>query len=343
MTCDICNPKPRGYTIYFSEDQHTEQLTHYFKGFPETEWTLINNRMFWTVEPVFFGLMDYIEAHLSADDIFAVEASREDPIRTLNALQPIRSFQETRAFSWIDGLIQNRRIQTYYQPIVAVKNNVIQIVGNELLSRGVNEHNEMIPPFKMFEAARKRNRLFALDRVCRMESINNAKNATERLIFINFIPTAIYVPEHCLATTFALIKKLDIRPEQVVFEVVETDKVQDIEHLKSILSYYRKHGFKYALDDVGTGFNGPELIADLQPDFVKLALEYTNGVSKDAEKKATAEVVLKMAHDVGAQALAEGVERKEDLDFLNEMGYDLYQGYYFAKPGPEPLQDIKIS
>ncbi|WP_251393095.1 MULTISPECIES: EAL domain-containing protein [Priestia] len=103
----------------------------------------------------------------------------------------------------------------------------------------------------MFEAAQVRNKTLALDRVCRLEAVKNASVIDHQLIFINFIPTAIYNPEHCLTSTFALIKELNIKPEQIVFEVIETEDVQDIEHLKNILNYYRSHGFKYALDDVG--------------------------------------------------------------------------------------------
>lgn len=345
MTCDICNPKVRGYTVYFSNDQYTNQLKNYFSNYAETDWFEINERMFWTLEPIFFNLMDYIDNHMNAKEIYAVEAKSADPLRELHDLTPIKQFQESRTYSWIDDLILSKSILTHFQPIVSVENKQVSIIGNELLSRGLDENQEIISPFHMFEAARKRNRLFALDRVCRLESINNSAPAAknDQLIFVNFIPTAIYVPEHCLATTFALIKKLGIHPDQVVFEVVETDKVEDMAHLLSILDYYRSRGVKYALDDVGTGFNDLGTLSRMQPDYVKLAREYTDGVSTDSAKSAVAKSVLEMSHHVGAQALAEGVERVEDLEYLMDMGYDLYQGYLFAKPVEIPVDHIDNS
>ncbi|MBD7984939.1 EAL domain-containing protein [Sporosarcina sp. Sa2YVA2] len=340
MKCDICDPITKVYTIYFADDQQIEPLEHYFSEFPKTRWHKMNDRMFWTDEPIFFSLMDYVNAHLHISSIYAVESDPHDPLRELYKMKPIMEFQAEREASWIDELIKKKAIVTHFQPIVSVTNGQAEIFGNELLSRGLDNNSNIISPYLLFEAARKRNRLFALDRLCRLESINNALPVADKLIFINFIPTAIYVPEHCLATTFAAIKKLGIKPEQVVFEVVETDKIENMAHLLKILEYYRSHGIKYALDDVGTGFNDLDLLSRMEPDFVKLAREYTDGVSTDPAKWEVAKLVMDMAHKVGARALAEGVEQKEDLDCLIEMGYDLYQGYLFAKPSEIPVEAL---
>lgn len=343
MICDICQTKDRGYTVYFSEETIPQELFNYFEDRREDTWKKINNRMIWVIEPVFFDFIDYAEAHLVSDFIFAIISDVLDPLKQLNEMKKISDFKLERESSWIDTLIKQQSIVTHYQPIVSFENQNVKIIGHELLSRGINPQGDIIPPFKLFEAARIRNRVFALDRACRMQSVKNANVVGDKLIFINFIPTAIYVPEHCLSTTFSLIKKMNIKPEQVVFEVVETDEVTDIEHLKSILNYYRSHGFKYALDDVGVGFNDIETLMKMDPDVVKLAIEYTNGVCHDAEKQKVAKKVMMIAHDVGAMALAEGVEREEDFNFLIKMGYDLFQGYYFSKPTPQPLQSIVVN
>ncbi|WP_108672380.1 EAL domain-containing protein [Peribacillus acanthi] len=342
MVCDVCSPNERGYTIYFAENQNTRNLIDYFKAFPDDKWKFINDRMFWAIEEVFYDLMDYIEAHMDINSIHAVVSSVLDPLKELHAMKPIYQFKSEREASWIDDLIESSSISTHYQPIVSVENDNLIIVGHELLSRGIGTEGEIISPFKMFEAARVRNRVFSLDRACRLQSVKNAGIIGDKLIFINFIPTAIYVPEHCLSTTFELVKKMNLKPEQIVFEVVESDEVKDLEHLKSILEYYRSHGFKYALDDVGVGFNDLKKLSQMRPDFVKLALEFTNGVSSDFSKQEVAREVLKIAHDMGALALAEGVEHEEDLNYLVQMGYDLFQGYYLAKPQSVPLESLNV-
>ncbi|MFD2444806.1 EAL domain-containing protein [Bacillus sp. CGMCC 1.16607] len=342
MICESCLPTDRGYTVYFLEDESFKKLSDYFKNYSDKSCKLINERMLWLKESVFFDLLDYVEANLDKKHIFAILSTISDPLKNLNEMRQIDTFKLERQASWIDKVIEDKSICTHYQPIVKINNGNIEIIGNELLSRGLDENGDIIPPNKMFEATRLRNQTFSLDRVCRVESVKNARLVSNKLIFINFIPTAIYVPEHCLTTTFQLIKELNIKPEQVVFEVVETDEVKNLDHLKSILNYYRSHGFKYALDDVGMGYNNLKTLKEMEPDIVKLAFEFTNGVSNDIDKQTVARSVLTIAHDMNALALAEGVEREEDLNFLLEMGYDLFQGYLFSKPQAHPVEKLKM-
>ncbi|WP_252311915.1 EAL domain-containing protein [Sinobaca sp. H24] len=340
-SCDICVIKQKGYTAIFEEGQNIEALSSYFLDYPEEEWAILNRRAFWTREHILFDLLDYLEAHYPAESVYFVhknEAELPDDQEQKMNISELRSEQQT---AWIDKVIEKKAIRTHFQPIVEIKNKKASVIGHELLSRGVNTQGEIIPPFQLFEAARSRNRLFALDRACRMEAVKNAAAVKmNQLIFINFIPTAIYVPEHCLATTFELIKQIGVRPEQVVFEVVESDEVKDINHLKNILNFYRKHGFKYALDDVGTGANDLKKLASLEPHFVKLAREFADGVSSDPAKQNVALSVIHIAHHLKATPLAEGVERIEDIEYLANMGYELFQGYYFARPNEIPVVQL---
>lgn len=229
---------------------------------------------------------------------------------------------------------------SHYQPIVRYDGKAAQIIGHELLSLGVGKKEQLISPLLMLEAARTQHRLFAFDRACRITCVEHAEVIKEQLIFINFLPDAIYVPEHCLSMTLQRIKALNIPPEHVIFEVVESDIIEDIEHLKAILAYFKQHGFKYALDDIGTGTNTLKKLAHLEPHIVKLAREYVHGICESKEKQHMAQSLLQVAHQIGAQLLAEGVETKEDMDYLQNMGYELFQGYYIVKPQAAPITTV---
>lgn len=89
---------------------------------------------------------------------------------------------------------------------------------------GLSLHSKRSPPQK------KRTRTYALDRVCRMAAVRSAAHIQQK-VFINFVPTSIYSPEHCLQSTVRLANQLGIEPSQFVFEVVETEKVDGIDHL----------------------------------------------------------------------------------------------------------------
>ncbi|HYK72306.1 MAG TPA: EAL domain-containing protein, partial [Pseudoneobacillus sp.] len=207
------------------------------------------------------------------------------------------------------------------------------IYGYEILSRFFTSDGQPKSPYEVFTAAKTRNRLYALDKLCRMTAVRHAAYFQGKA-FINFIPTSIYSPEHCLKSTVGLANQLNIDPSRFVFEVVETEKVDDIEHLKTILKFYKEKGFQYALDDVGEGFSTVEVLTELKPQFMKLDRKFVDGVAADPTKQNMAVKLLTAANEIEAIPLAEGIEEQEDFDWLKTAGYQLFQGYLFGKPAP---------
>lgn len=135
-----------------------------------------------------------------------------------------------------------------------------------------------------------------------------------------------------------MANQLGVDPSLFVFEVVETEKVDDLAHLKAILTYYKDRGFEYALDDVGEGFSTIEMLLELKPHYMKLDMKYVQGVSSDPNKQKIAKQFLEKALEIQSVPLAEGVEFREDFEWLKQSGYQLFQGYLFGKPDPIPKQ-----
>ncbi|WP_423189787.1 EAL domain-containing protein [Alkalibacterium sp. f15] len=250
------------------------------------------------------------------------------------------TFDDYRKTSWLDALIKEKSIKMHFQPIITQTGD---IYGYELLARFFDKEEAIIYPDIVFPAAKLRGRTFALDRLCRMQAVKQIKRLYgDQKAFINFIPTAIYQPEYCLRATTDLAHSLNITSDRFVFEVVETEKVDDIEHLKSILRYYKKNGFSYALDDVGSGYNTLDLLGELEPPFIKLDMAFAQGVSHSKDKQLIAKSFLEKAHSYGGLCLAEGIEDIADFHWLKNQGYELFQGYLFGKPLPDPLINKEI-
>lgn len=272
-------------------------------------------------------LTDFAHDYLDVKKMF-FRISGETPWRLLSEVDEVFTSE------WIDDLIQQERVISYYQPIVDTE---CTVYGYELLARFHSPEGRMIYPDEAFAAARARGRLYALDRLCRITAVRHAAPLINQKAFINFVPTSIYSPEFCLQSTVAVANQFNIDPYQLVFEVVETDQVDDVEHLKSILRYYRDKGFHYALDDVGEGYSTVEMLADLRPHYMKLDRSFVDGVAMDVVKQEKAEMFLAKAKESGSVPLAEGIEQEEDFNWLKEKGYQLFQGYFFGKPAPSPL------
>lgn len=249
-----------------------------------------------------------------------------------NDWKPIKEIEYILDMQWVDEMIRRKAVVSYSQPIVNANE---EIYAYEVLSRFTREDGTLIYPNEVFTAAKSRGRLYALDRLCRMAAVSYSA-VLKKKTFINFIPTSIYSPEFCLQSTTKLANKLGIDPTYFVFEVVESERVDDIEHLKSILNYYKEKGFQYALDDVGQGYSTLEMLKDIEPHYMKLDIKYVQGVSADHQKQKVAQLFLEKALEVNATPLAEGVERREDFEWLKQCGYQLFQGYLFGKPSIVP-------
>jgi EAL domain-containing protein (putative c-di-GMP-specific phosphodiesterase class I) len=267
----------------------------------------------------------------------------EDLFSVISRLKPLSVYLAILRYNEYLEILEMNRLTVYFHPIVNLERR--KIYGFECLTRGVKGNGEILNPSYLFEAARATDTLFYLDRSCREVSVKTAavKGLKNYKIFINFIPTVIYDPVFCLQSTIKWAFQLEWNPENLVFEVVETEKVKDFEHLSKILDYYRENGFKTALDDVGTGFSSLEALIKLEPDYIKISRELIEGLDQSPIKLDLAKALIQAVSSHGIEVIAEGVERIEEAKTLYKLGVKLMQGFLFAKPHPEPIYQIDFS
>ncbi|SFA77570.1 MULTISPECIES: EAL domain-containing protein [unclassified Bacillus (in: firmicutes)] len=239
----------------------------------------------------------------------------------------------------IISTIQTGELISYLQPIIHLQEND-RIFGYESLLR--SSCADMISPGKLFSVAAKSGMLSLLDQRAREAAIIAKRTYVPKGVksFINFLPSTIYNPEYCLRHTFKLVKKYEIDPSDLVFEVVETEKISDVDHLKRVLDTYKKQGMKVALDDVGSGFATLDVLQMLNPDFVKIDRHYVDHCDKFPEKQQFLTEVMQIAKDLGIIVLAEGIERPEELEHCRQIGIDLAQGFLIGRPSERPAKDI---
>lgn len=251
----------------------------------------------------------------------------------------VTSLEELAALSesgWLVELLRQDRLTSHFHPIVRARQPE-QVVAHEALMRGVDAGGEVISPARILGAARSTGLLFQVDRAARLSAIRQALSCNlDSMIFINFTPTAIYDPVNCLASTVKLIHDTNLSPHRVVFEVVESEQVEDQGQLASILRFYREAGFRVALDDLGSGYGSLNRMSELRPDYVKLDVQLIRGVDQDPFKATIADRLLSMARDLGVETVVEGVETLQELRWAQDHGADLVQGYLLARPANPP-------
>lgn len=237
---------------------------------------------------------------------------------------------------WLIEAMREERYTTHYQPIVHAKGPRLgQTFAMEGLFRVRDSEDNIIPPGYVFKLAEDADLLFSLDLAARACAVNTAGAAGyDGRLFINFNPSSIYDPAYCLRTTAAGVAELGMKPGQVTFEVTETHQAQDMNHLKGILAFYRRAGFKVALDDVGAGWSGLNMLHELNPDFVKIDMDLVRNIQSDSLKQSIVRHLIAIADELDIELIAEGIETDAEADVLREMGAHYLQGYHFAKPGP---------
>lgn len=234
-------------------------------------------------------------------------------------------------------VLDNKRLIAHFQPILNVSD--LSLYAHEALIRGQRADGSIIPPNILFGQAREAELLFNLDRASRETVLASAsQHQYFGRLFINFLPSAIYNPENCLSTTVALAKKYGFDFKNLTFEVVETERISNTEHLRHILDYYRAKGFNTALDDVGSGYSSLNLLASLSPNVIKIDRELITNIDQDPLKQAIVGGIMSMAVQSNITTLAEGVETAQEYHYIKKIGVELVQGFYFARPAAEPLK-----
>ena len=236
---------------------------------------------------------------------------------------------------WLAEAMNKHTYESWFQPIVRAGSGVADpsIFAHESLFRIFDAHDSLIPSGFAFSLAEQSNLLFALDLTARRSAVEYFSRAKLKgKVFINFNPSSIYDPAYCLRATASAINELGLKPADVVFEIVETHRANDMNHLKGILSFYRSSGFGVALDDIGSGWSGLNLLEQLRPDYVKIDMELISGIDENAYKQNIVKHLIQIARKNRTEVIAEGIKTEAEAEMLTELGADYLQGYYFAKP-----------
>lgn len=222
-----------------------------------------------------------------------------------------------------------------FQPIIDI--DAGRVVSYEVLLRGKN--NE--PPGAIFGQIPK-ERLMNFDQASRERAIKLAANlGLECNLNLNFTPGSIlFESGKYVEDTVAAAQKQGVEAKQLILEITESEVINTTSAFVNVLNKLRRTGLTIAIDDFGAGYAGLNLLADVQPDLIKLDMHLLRGIDKNGARQSIVKAISDVCLDLGIDVLAEGVETKEEFGFLKKQGIVLYQGYFFAKPGFECLPSV---
>lgn len=230
----------------------------------------------------------------------------------------------------LEEIIKNQDITTVFQPIISLKTG--DVIGYEALSRGPKD-SPLYMPENLFKAAEDYNKTWELELACRIKAIERSRNIPSgKLLFLNVDPKIIKDKNFKKGLTKDFLLKNNISPETIIFEITEKTAILDYKSFTSVLNNYTNQGYKIAIDDTGSGYSGLKTISETKPNYIKIDIDLIKNIDSDLFKQALIKAFVSFAKSTKINLIAEGIETKEELKTLIDLGVYAGQGFFLKRP-----------
>jgi diguanylate cyclase (GGDEF)-like protein/PAS domain S-box-containing protein len=248
-----------------------------------------------------------------------------------------------REMNWVGRINQaldEDRFCLYAQPIVRLDGGEQR--HYELLIRMLDEQGEIILPSAFLPAAERYNLIEKLDdwvvrRACDFLAENPVFFKEIEFVSINLSGPSLS-NRAFLQSIVHIFKKMNVSPSLVCFEITETVAISNLDSAISFIKNLKKSGFRFALDDFGSGISSFGYLKNLPVDFLKIDGMFVKGIVDDPIDRAMVKSINEIGQVMGMQTIAEFVENNEIKEMVTAIGVNFGQGYGLGKP--KPLKDL---
>ena len=241
----------------------------------------------------------------------------------------------------LDEAISENYIQVYYQSIIRSATGAI--CGKESLARWIDPTLGLLSPAEFIPVLEEAKLLYKLDlRIVELALQDIKKREEHGLPTVKFsVNISRYDFEQCdmVEEISKRVKAAGISPEMLIVEITETVQGIDHDYLKEQIRRFHEAGFQVWMDDFGTGFSTLDVLQDFDFDLIKLDMQFIQSFGQNRKNPVIMKKLVEMAYALGIDTLAEGVETKEQIQFLKEIGCDKLQGFYYSRPHPYTTED----
>ncbi len=229
--------------------------------------------------------------------------------------------------------IEQEQLQMYLHPQMNAEGKML---GAEALVRWCHPTKGMIMPSDFVPIFEKNGMIIDVDRhvwelACRQLSVWKREGKTDVYLSVNISSRDFYFLNIYQIFT-DLLKKHEIDPKNLRLEITETAIMLDLERQMDLINRLRKIGFMVEMDDFGSGYSSLNMLKDIHVDVLKLDMAFLEKNQDTERGKMILQMIIGLSKQLGIPVISEGVETKEQVEFLSEMGCEIFQGYYFAKP-----------
>ena len=241
---------------------------------------------------------------------------------------------EQRITTELDAAIRNGEIVPYIQPQYNA-DGVLE--GGEILARWIHSEHGFLAPFKFIPTFEKNGMIYKLD-LCMWETackiLSRWKHeGRDWALSVNISPKDFYFLDIYGVIT-ELVSSYRIDPAKLHLEITESAVIDNAQDNIEVLSKLREAGFIVEMDDFGSGYSSLNMLKEIPLDVLKIDMVFLKESANYDKSSIILQSIIDMANKLNLSQITEGVETREQLDMLKEMGCKLFQGYYFSKPIP---------
>lgn len=244
--------------------------------------------------------------------------------------------KEQKIINAMEMAIQNKEFTLYLQPKYDIEKGTI--IGAEAFVRWISLENGFISPGDFIPVFENNGFVYEVDKFIWEESCRYLRKWLDEgrevhPISVNVSRIDLYDPK-LVQHLVDLREKYQLPSQYLELEITESAYTEDPEQIITITRQLREAGFVILMDDFGTGYSSLNMLKDIQIDVLKLDMGFLKSSDYSAKGGNILTAILKMAESLKMQTIAEGVETKEQVEFLKSIGCKYVQGFYYSKPLP---------
>ena len=233
----------------------------------------------------------------------------------------------------LQEILQEGRIYPVFQPIVSLRDG--QLLGYEALSR-IEGKTKIEGIEQIFELGVLHNKTWEIEKLCRKRILQTYSQFPDDIKkgkhFKNVDPLVIRDEKIKQSYTRRLLEKRNISKNKIVIEITDRNSIDDWKTFKKTVNHYKDEGYEIAIDDVGSCYSGLNVIAKLNPGYIKIDMELVRGIDKDTVKQALVKGLVETSKHTEFELIAEGIETEEELKVLIKLGVHYGQGFLLGTP-----------
>ena len=250
----------------------------------------------------------------------------------------IRRQEETYWATRIAEAIDNDRLKLYAQPIVPLKNKDPMRQHMEILVRLLDEDDQIIPPNAFIPAAERYKLMHLVDRNVIFKTfsfINEHSESDEKLTHYSINLSGNTIDDKNIVSYIKeTAEEFEIDSKHICFEITETAAIKNLQKAKLLIKELKSYGFKFALDDFGSGLSSFQYLKSLPVDYLKIDGSFVSDMVNNNVDHAMVAAINEVGHIMGIETIAEYVENDQIVKKLRDLNVDYAQGYGIEQPKP---------